>query len=148
MMWKVQSCSKKRLDAVKNWAFIEKAREEKPFLREPLRKKQGRSRCYGKGNKGVYSRIPERLKRSRPVSAFEYQTAVSRHEVSRSKRRVVGSIRDVKYEMRKPPRRKPGMRSRSARDVGTVKSLTSYGAFIDIGGGRYGPYNRVELETH
>ena len=56
-------------------------------------------------------------------------------EVNRSKRRVVGSIRDVKNEMRRLAAEKTWNEIEvGKRYVGTVKSLTSYGAFIDIGG--------------
>ncbi len=56
-------------------------------------------------------------------------------EVNRARRRVIGSIRAVSYETRKAAQEKIwGEIEVGAKYHGTVKSLTSYGAFVDIGG--------------
>lgn len=129
--------SKKRLDAVKNWETIEKAREERTIL-------EGTVTEENKGGivavvKGVRVFIPASqsgLPRGADLSALlktKQQLRVT--EVNRSKRRVVGSIRDVKNEMRKIAAEKTWSEIEVGKKyVGTVKSLTSYGAFIDIGG--------------
>ncbi len=56
-------------------------------------------------------------------------------EVNRARRRVIGSIRAVNSEERKASREKIWAEIEvGAKYHGVVKSLTSYGAFVDIGG--------------
>ena len=56
-------------------------------------------------------------------------------EVNRARRRVIGSIRAVSSESRKAQQEKIWNEIEvGAKYHGTVKSLTSYGAFVDIGG--------------
>jgi len=56
-------------------------------------------------------------------------------EVNRARRRVIGSIRAVTAEARKAAQEKLWAEIEvGAKYHGTVKSLTSYGAFVDIGG--------------
>ena len=56
-------------------------------------------------------------------------------EVNRARRRVIGSIRAVNSEERKANRDKIWAEIEEGKKYqGTVKSLTSYGAFVDIGG--------------
>ena len=56
-------------------------------------------------------------------------------EVNRARRRVVGSIRSVASEQRKAAQEKIWSEIEVGTQYhGTVKSLTSYGAFVDIGG--------------
>ncbi len=56
-------------------------------------------------------------------------------EVNRARRRVIGSIRAVTSEGRKAAQEKLWAEIEvGAKYHGTVKSLTSYGAFVDIGG--------------
>ena len=56
-------------------------------------------------------------------------------EVNRARRRVIGSIRAVNAEERKANREKIWAEIEvGAKYHGVVKSLTSYGAFVDIGG--------------
>ena len=56
-------------------------------------------------------------------------------EVNRARRRVIGSIRAVSSEGRKAAQEKIWSEIEvGAKYHGTVKSLTSYGAFVDIGG--------------
>ena len=56
-------------------------------------------------------------------------------EVNRARRRVIGSIRAVSSESRKAAQEKVWAEIEvGAKYHGTVKSLTSYGAFVDIGG--------------
>ena len=56
-------------------------------------------------------------------------------EVNRARRRVIGSIRAVNSEERKANREKIWTEIEEGKKYqGTVKSLTSYGAFVDIGG--------------
>ncbi len=56
-------------------------------------------------------------------------------EVNRARRRVIGSIRAVNAEARKANQEKIWTEIEEGKQYhGTVKSLTSYGAFVDIGG--------------
>ena len=56
-------------------------------------------------------------------------------EVNRARRRVIGSIRAVASEERKAAQEKIWTEiQEGSKFHGTVKSLTSYGAFVDIGG--------------
>ncbi len=56
-------------------------------------------------------------------------------EVNRPRRRVIGSIRAVTSEARKANQEKIWSEIAEGKQYhGTVKSLTSYGAFVDIGG--------------
>ena len=56
-------------------------------------------------------------------------------EVNRARRRVIGSIRAVASEERKANQEKIWTEIEEGKKYhGTVKSLTSYGAFVDIGG--------------
>ena len=56
-------------------------------------------------------------------------------EVNRARRRVIGSIRAVNSEERKANREKIWAEIEEGKKYqGVVKSLTSYGAFVDIGG--------------
>jgi len=56
-------------------------------------------------------------------------------EVNRARRRVIGSIRAVTAEARKASQEKIWSEIEEGKQYrGTVKSLTSYGAFVDIGG--------------
>ena len=56
-------------------------------------------------------------------------------EVNRARRRVIGSIRAVTHEARKAAQEKIWAEIENGKQYhGTVKSLTSYGAFVDIGG--------------
>ena len=56
-------------------------------------------------------------------------------EVNRARRRVIGSIRAVSSELRKAAQEKIWNEiQEGAKYHGVVKSLTSYGAFVDIGG--------------
>ena len=56
-------------------------------------------------------------------------------EVNRARRRVIGSIRAVASEARKAAQEKIWSEIEAGKKYhGVVKSLTSYGAFVDIGG--------------
>ena len=129
--------SKKRLDTVKMWETIETAKEEKTTL-------EGIVTEENKGGivvsvKGIRVFVPASqsgLPRNAEMSELLKQKVQLRiTEVNRARRRVVGSIRAVQYEARQAAAEaiwneiEPGKRY-----SGTVKSLTSYGAFVDIGG--------------
>jgi len=129
--------SKKRLDTVKNWDEIEAARVEKRTV-EGLITEENKGGVVARV-KGVRVFIPASqtgLPKDTPMSALVRQRVKLRiTEVNQSRRRVVGSIRVVRAEERKELAQKTWEDIEvGKRYDGVVKSLTSYGAFVDIGG--------------
>ena len=129
--------SKKRLDAVKVWENIEQAVEEKTVL-------EGTVTEENKGGivvsvKGVRVFVPASQSgqpRGADLSAMKGQKVQLRvTEVNRARRRVVGSIRSVSDEARRAAQEEIWANIEAGkRYTGTVKSMTSYGVFVDIGG--------------
>ncbi|MFQ8982959.1 MAG: bifunctional 4-hydroxy-3-methylbut-2-enyl diphosphate reductase/30S ribosomal protein S1 [Evtepia sp.] len=133
----VATLSKKRLDSVKNWDTIEAAVEEKTIL-------EGTVTEVNKGGivvnvKGLRVFVPA-SQTGKPRGAdlsemVKEQVKLRITEVNRSRRRVVGSIRSVLAEERAAKAAEVWANIEEGKHYeGTVKSLTSYGAFVDIGG--------------
>ncbi len=129
--------SKKRLDAAKNWETIENAVESKEVL-------EGYITEENKGGlvanvKGIRVFIPA-SQSGKPRGAdlsdmVKTQVQLRITEVNRARRRVVGSIRAVQAEARAAAAAEVWANIEVGKHyTGTVKSLTSYGAFVDIGG--------------
>ena len=129
--------SKKRLDAVKVWENIEQAVEDKTIL-------EGTVTEENKGGivvsvKGVRVFVPASQSgqpRGADLSAMVKQKVRLRiMEVNRARRRVVGSIRSVLDEERRAAQDELWANIEVGKHyTGTVKSMTSYGVFVDIGG--------------
>ncbi|MBR5471007.1 MAG: 4-hydroxy-3-methylbut-2-enyl diphosphate reductase, partial [Oscillibacter sp.] len=129
--------SKKRLDAQKIWENIETAVEEKTVL-------EGTVTEENKGGivvsvKGIRVFVPASqsgMPRGADLSEMKGQKVQLRvTEVNRARRRVVGSIRSVADESRKAAQEAVWSTiEEGKRYTGTVKSMTSYGVFVDIGG--------------
>jgi len=129
--------SKKRLDIVKGWEEIEAAQESENVL-------EGVITEDNKGGvvasiKGVRVFIPASqtgLPRETPMSELlKKKVRLVITEVNRSRRRVVGSISRVTRAERAAAAEKVWAEiEEGKRYTGTVKSLTSYGVFVDIGG--------------
>lgn len=129
--------SKKRLDAVKVWENIEQAVEDKTIL-------EGVVTEENKGGivvsvKGVRVFVPASQSgqpRGADLSKMIKQKVQLRiTEVNRARRRVVGSIRSVTDEARKAAQDELWANIEVGKHyTGTVKSMTSYGVFVDIGG--------------
>ncbi len=129
--------SKKRLDAVKVWEDIEKAVEDKTVL-------EGIVSEVNKGGivvsvKGVRVFVPASQSgqpRDADLTSMVKQTVKLRiTEVNRARRRVVGSIRSVQSEVREAAQKEVWENIEVGKHYsGTVKSMTSYGVFVDIGG--------------
>ena len=129
--------SKKRLDAVKVWENIEQAVEDKAVL-------EGTVTEENKGGivvsvKGVRVFVPASQSgqpRGADLSSMIKQKVQLRiTEVNRARRRVVGSIRSVADEARKAAQEAVWSSIEVGKHyTGTVKSITSYGVFVDIGG--------------
>jgi len=129
--------SKKRLDSIKGWEAIEKAREDRTILEGTI-VEENKGGVVAAVN-GVRVFVPASqtgLAKDVPMSSMMKNRVKLRvTEVNRARRRVVGSIRAVQME----DRRSLSENIWQTIDVGqtykgVVKSLTSYGAFVDIGG--------------
>ena len=129
--------SKRRLDAAKSWTDVEAAYEDGTVL-------EGKVSEENKGGvviniKGIRVFIPASqtgLGRDVPMSELVGKTVRFRiTEVNRSRKRVVGSIRSVAVRERREQADKIWAEIENGKVYqGTVKSMTSYGAFVDIGG--------------
>ena len=129
--------SKKRVDAMREWENIEKARDEKTVL-EGVVIEENRGGVVATVN-GVRVFIPAShtgLPRGAAMSELLKQTVKFRiTEINRQRKRVVGSIRSVQQEERRKAAEKIWETIEVGQEYeGTVKSLTSFGAFVDIGG--------------
>ncbi len=129
--------SKKRVDQLKGWESIEAAKEEHTAVEGTIIEE----------NRGGVVAIAFGVRVFIPAS----QTGVPKEEsmaqllktkqtfyiteINRQRKRVVGSIRQVAQEVRKAAAEKVWESIEVGSEYeGTVKSLTSYGAFVDIGG--------------
>ena len=127
--------SRKRLEAGKAWEEIEAAVEDKTVL-------EGNVTEENKGGivvnvKGIRVFVP--ASQSGVAKGGDLGELLKKNvqlritEVNRA--RVVGSIRSVAAEQRKAAQEKIWSEIEVGKQYhGTVKSLTSYGAFVDIGG--------------
>ncbi len=129
--------SKRRLDINKGWEEVEEARENETVV-------EGFVTEDNKGGvvvsvKGVRVFVPASqtgLPRETPMSELlKQKVRLVITEVNRARRRVVGSISRVTRAERAAAAEKVWAEIEDGkRYTGTVKSLTSYGAFVDIGG--------------
>ncbi|MBE7016753.1 MAG: bifunctional 4-hydroxy-3-methylbut-2-enyl diphosphate reductase/30S ribosomal protein S1 [Ruminococcaceae bacterium] len=129
--------SKRRLDAVKNWTDLEEAAENGTVV-------EGTVTEVNKGGvvvsvKGIRVFVPgsqSGLPKDADMEQLLKQTVRLRiREVNKGRKRVVGSIRDVSAKERHERIAKIWDEIEVGKKYeGTVKSLTSYGAFVDIGG--------------
>ena len=129
--------SKKRVDQMKGWESIEDAKENKTII-------EGKVNEENKGGVvanafGIRVFIPASqtgIPKGQPLSQLVGQTARFRiTEINRQRKRVVGSIRAVQQEERRAAAEKVWSEIEVGNEyTGTVKSLTSYGALVDIGG--------------
>ncbi len=129
--------SKKRLDAVKHWAAIEEAQENGEVV-EGVVTEENKGGVVVSVN-GVRVFVPASqsgLPKDRPMTELVKQTVrLKITEVNRGRKRVVGSIRDVARRERKERAEKIWNEIEVGKHYeGVVKSMTSYGAFVDIGG--------------
>ncbi len=129
--------SKKRLDTVKNWDNIEAAREDRiPVEGTVTEENKGGIVVNVKGIRVFVPASQTGLPKDAPMSSLlKTKVQLRITEVNHARRRVVGSIRAVQYEARKAAAEKTWAEIEEGKKYqGVVKSLTSYGAFVDIGG--------------
>ena len=129
--------SKKKLDAQKNWDEIEQACEDKTVV-EGFVTEQNKGGLVA-SVKGIRVFIPASqtgVPKNGDMGALVKTTVKLKiTEVNRPRKRVVGSIRAVTAEARKAAAEKIWAEIEVGKKYqGVVKSLTSYGAFVDIGG--------------
>ena len=129
--------SKKRLDAVKVWDTVEQAVENGDVIEGVVTEtnKGGVVVSY----KGVRVFVPASqtdLPREADLSELVKKTVrLKLTEVNKARKRVVGSIRRVAQAERRAATEAIWNEIEVGKKYhGTVKSLTSYGAFVDIGG--------------
>ena len=129
--------SKKRLDSVKAWDSITEARNEKAVVEGTVvEENKGGIVVSVKGVRVFVPASQSGLPKGAQMSELLKQRVRLRiTEVNQPRRRVVGSIRAVQYEERKAKADAIWNEIEVGKHYkGVVKSLTSYGAFVDIGG--------------
>ena len=127
--------SKKRLDAVKNWAAIEEAQESGEIVEGKVTEdNKGGSVVSVKGIRVFVPASQSGLPKDAAMSELVGQTVrLKITEVNRGRKRVVGSIRAVAQKERRERAEKIWSEIEVGKHYhGVVKSLTSYSAFIDI----------------
>ena len=129
--------SKKRVDQLKGWETIEAAHDEHTVV-EGVIVEENRGGVVATAH-GVRVFIPASqtgVPKDQPMSQL-VKTKQSFYitEINRQRKRVVGSIRQIQQEARKAAAEQIWNTIEIGNEYdGTVKSLTSYGAFVDIGG--------------
>ncbi len=129
--------SKKKVDHLKGWESIETAKEEHTIVEGTIvEENRGGIVATAFGVRvfipASQTGVPKDESMSKLIKTKQsfYIT-----EINRQRKRVVGSIRAVQQEARKAAAEKVWETiDVGSTYTGTVKSLTSYGAFVDIGG--------------
>lgn len=129
--------SKKRLDAIKGWDEIIKANEEDTpvtgFVTDVVK---GGVIAVANGVRVFIPASQATATRGEPLeNLLKKEVTFKIIEVNKGRRRAVGSIRAILKEERQKLADKFWETAEIGKKyTGTVKSLTSYGAFVDIGG--------------
>ena len=129
--------SKRRLDAAKSWQTIEQAQADGEIVEGVVTEENKGGVVVSVGGVRVFVPASQSgLPKDAPMTQLVKTTVrLKITEVNRGRRRVVGSIRAV---LQKERREKAEAVWNEIEDGkvyhGVVKSLTSYGAFVDIGG--------------
>ncbi|MCX7715022.1 MAG: bifunctional 4-hydroxy-3-methylbut-2-enyl diphosphate reductase/30S ribosomal protein S1 [Clostridia bacterium] len=129
--------SRKRLVAMENWKKIKEAYESKTILEgKVIQVVKGGVIALTEGNK-VF--IPARQASERFIQ--DLSTLLNANvkfriiELDEKRKRVIGSVRSVLEEERKGLEEKFWASAEVGKEyTGTVKSVTAFGAFVDIGG--------------
>ena len=131
--------SRKKLDGMRVWDELQEAADNKtPVEAKITETNKGGLVANVKGVRVFIPASASGVARGGNLEELKGETVKIRiTEVNRERRggRVVGSIRAVANEMRKAAQEKIWSEIEVGKKyTGTVKSLTSYGAFVDIGG--------------
>ena len=129
--------SKKKLDSMKIWDDMAAWAEEKVTVEGTITEEnKGGLVCTVKGIRVFIPASQSGIAKGGDMAGMvgkNVQLKIT--EVNRARRRVIGSIRAVASEGRKAAQEKIWAEIEVGKKYhGTVKSLTSYGAFVDIGG--------------
>ena len=129
--------SKKKLDGLKVWDDMATWAEEKTTIEGTITEEnKGGLVCTVKGIRVFIPASQSGIAKGGDMAGMvgkNVQLKIT--EVNRARRRVIGSIRAVSAEARKANQEKIWNEIENGKKYhGTVKSLTSYGAFVDIGG--------------
>ena len=139
--------SKRRYDAVKYWDNIVEANKEGAILEGVV------VEVIGKGlivmTNGVRVFVPASLstvpRNGRLEEMLDKTVSYTVVDIDKRRRRAVGSIRAARTQLRKANEEKFWAQAEEGQKyTGVVKSLTDYGAFVDIGGVD-GMIHRTEL---
>ncbi len=133
----VLKLSKKLTDAFKGWDEIVSAKENDEILEGPVVAViRGGVLVNVKGTRVFIPASLTGVPRNQDLSVLKDATVRFKIiDLNTSRRRAVGSIRTVLNEEKKAAREAAWNRLEEGMVLtGTVKSLTSYGAFVDIGG--------------
>ena len=129
--------SKKKLDGLKVWDDMAAWAEEKTTVEGTITEEtKGGLVATIKGIRVFIPASQSGIAKGGDMAGMVGQTVQMKiTEVNRQRRRVIGSIRAVSSEARKAAQEKIWADIENGKKYhGTVKSLTSYGAFVDIGG--------------
>ncbi len=129
--------SKKKLDGMKIWDDMAVYAEEKTTVEGVITEEnKGGLVATVKGIRVFIPASQSGVAKGGDMTGMVGQTVQLKvTEVNRPRRRVIGSIRAVSSEARKANQEKIWAEIEEGKKYhGTVKSLTSYGAFVDIGG--------------
>ena len=129
--------SKRRFDAIAAWDNITKAKDDEEILEGVVAEAvKGGVLVYSQGVRvfipGSLTGLPREADLSELVKTRVRFRII---DVDKAKKRAVGSIRSVVREERKAATEAFWAQVEEGQEyTGTVKSLTSYGAFVDLGG--------------
>ena len=129
--------SKKRLDAIKGWDVVAKAEEDGTVLTGVVTEViKGGVIAVTNGVRVFIPASQATATRGEPLeNLLKKEVNFRIIEVNRSRRRAVGSIRAVLKDERKELADKFWETAEEGKEYkGVVKSLTAYGAFVDLGG--------------
>ncbi len=129
--------SKKKLDGLKVWDEMTAYCEEKTTIEGTITEEnKGGLVCNVKGVRVFIPASQSGVAKGGDMAAMLGKNVKLKvTEVNRARRRVIGSIRAVNAEERSASREKIWNEIEEGKKYnGVVKSLTSYGAFVDIGG--------------
>ncbi len=129
--------SKKKLDGMKVWDDMAAYVEEKTTIEGVITEEnKGGLVCNVKGIRVFIPASQSGIAKGGDMTGMVGKTVQLKvTEVNRARRRVIGSIRAVTSEARKAAQEKIWAEIENGKQYhGTVKSLTAYGAFVDIGG--------------
>ncbi|MBQ3224828.1 MAG: bifunctional 4-hydroxy-3-methylbut-2-enyl diphosphate reductase/30S ribosomal protein S1 [Oscillospiraceae bacterium] len=129
--------SKKRLDAIKGWDDVELARQDNTTVEGTVTDvNSGGVVVTVRGLRVFVPASQSGLPRNADLNELlKKKVQLKIKEVNRSRRRIVGSIREVAAEARREAQERVWADIEVGKEYkGVVRSLASYGAFIDIGG--------------